>query len=237
MVATSQGPAGRVTAGSFRKVAGAIGSFGRHMYGYLCTPVLELPQEFRFSGFSSSCSVTEATPIETFTGGSECPSQGDEEGPPGTGAVSSPHVNRSCLAMRPSGAMKLMLITNGSLMSAQRVSSRSSRLDRLLVIIFVIPPPSKSSGGHWVPPALLRQRAVGCIFRGKPNSIPGQVEQDFGLKPNTFWPTPECCSACPGMFSTGSGAGHQRRVRALPVGRIHCPRGESPCARSKKFYD
>src|SRR5450759_4444082 len=34
-----------------------------------------------------------------------------------------------------------------------------------------------------------------CVFRCKPNSIPGQVEQDSGLNPNTFWPTPECCSA------------------------------------------
>ena len=26
--------------------------------------------------------------------------------------------------------------------------------------------------------------------------IPGQAEQHSGLKPNTFWLTPECCSAC-----------------------------------------
>jgi len=25
-----------------------------------------------------------------------------------------------------------------------------------------------------------------CVFRGKPNSIPGQVEQDSGLKPNSI---------------------------------------------------
>jgi len=27
---------------------------------------------------------------------------------------------------------------------------------------------------------------IGCVFRGKPNSIPGQVEQDSGLKPNSI---------------------------------------------------
>jgi hypothetical protein len=34
--------------------------------------------------------------------------------------------------------------------------------------------------------ALSTVQEQNCVFRGKPNSIPGQVEQDSGLKPNSI---------------------------------------------------
>src|ERR1035437_4202872 len=55
----------------------------------------------------------------------------------------------------------------------------------------------------------------------------GEAEQDSGLKPNTFCPTPECGSACPGIrnrprrFRCVVASTWRRMDRAVPVVPLH----------------
>ena len=70
MVATSEGLASRITAGPFGKVAGAIGSFGRHMVS--CALQSLNSKGVPISGVLDQMVGNETMLLDAFTGGSEC---------------------------------------------------------------------------------------------------------------------------------------------------------------------